>query len=246
VGGSSRLGHADYGVLLMTDIPYRSVLIVGAGTGISASLARALSAAGLRVGLAARNVKKLAALAGEAKAQTFAVDASDPAAVARMFEDADLQLGEIDVVVYNASTRTRGPIVDLNPEDVRLALEVSAFGGFLVVQQAARRMLPRSKGAILLTGASASVKGFALSAAFAMGKFALRGLAQSAARELGPKGIHVAHFVIDGGVRSATRPDSGDQMLDPDGIAQTYIDILRQPRNAWSFEVELRPWVESF
>jgi NAD(P)-dependent dehydrogenase (short-subunit alcohol dehydrogenase family) len=230
----------------MTDIPYRSVLIVGAGTGISASLARALSAAGLRVGLAARNVKKLAALAGEAKAQTFAVDASDPAAVARMFEDADLQLGEIDVVVYNASTRTRGPIVDLNPEDVRLALEVSAFGGFLVVQQAARRMLPRSKGAILLTGASASVKGFALSAAFAMGKFALRGLAQSAARELGPKGIHVAHFVIDGGVRSATRPDSGDQMLDPDGIAQTYIDILRQPRNAWSFEVELRPWVESF
>jgi NAD(P)-dependent dehydrogenase (short-subunit alcohol dehydrogenase family) len=230
----------------MTDIPYRSVLIVGAGTGISASLARALSAAGLRVGLAARNVKKLAALAGEAKAQTFAVDASDPAAVARMFEDADLQLGEIDVVVYNASTRTRGPIVDLNPEDVRLALEVSAFGGFLVVQQAARRMIPRGQGAILLTGASASVKGFALSAAFAMGKFALRGLAQSAARELGPKGIHVAHFVIDGGVRSATRPDSGDQMLDPDGIAQTYIDILRQPRNAWSFEVELRPWVESF
>jgi NAD(P)-dependent dehydrogenase (short-subunit alcohol dehydrogenase family) len=230
----------------MTEIPYRSVLIVGAGTGISASLARALSAAGLRVGLAARNVKKLAQLAGEAKAQTFAVDASDPAAVARMFEDADLQLGEIDVVVYNASTRLRGPIAELNPEDVRQALEVSAFGGFLVTQQAARRMTPRGQGAILLTGASASVKGFALSAAFAMGKFALRGLAQSAARELGPKGIHVAHFVIDGGVRSAMRPDSGDSMLDPDGIAQTYIDILRQPRNAWSFEVELRPWKETF
>jgi NAD(P)-dependent dehydrogenase (short-subunit alcohol dehydrogenase family) len=230
----------------MTDIPYRSVLIVGAGTGISASLARALSAAGLRVGLAARNVKKLAALAGEAKAQTFAVDASDPDAVARLFEDAELQLGEIDVVVYNASTRTRGPITELNPEDVRQALEVSAFGGFLVIQQAARRMTPRGHGAILLTGASASVKGFALSAGFAMGKFALRGLAQSAARELGPKGIHVAHFVIDGGVRSATRPDTGDRMLDPDGIAQTYIDILRQPRNAWSFEVELRPWVETF
>jgi NAD(P)-dependent dehydrogenase (short-subunit alcohol dehydrogenase family) len=230
----------------MTEIPYRSVLIVGAGTGISASLARALSAAGLRVGLAARDVKKLALLAGEAKAQTFAVDASDPAAVARLFEDADLQLGEIDVVVYNASTRLRGPIAELNPEDVRHALEVSAFGGFLVTQQAARRMTPRGQGAILLTGASASVKGFALSAAFAMGKFALRGLAQSAARELGPKGIHVAHFVIDGGVRSATRPDKGDSMLDPDGIAQTYVDILRQPRNAWSFEVELRPWVETF
>ena len=230
----------------MTDIPYRSALIVGAGPGLSASLARALSAAGLRIGLAARNTKKLAPLAAEAKAQTFAVDASDPAAVARPFEDADLQLGEIDVVVYNASTRRRGPIAELDPEDVRQALEVSAFGGFLVIQQAARRMIPREHGAILLTGASASIKGFALSAAFAMGKFALRGLAQSAARELGPKGIHVAHFLIDGGIRSATRPDIGDRTLDPDGIAQTYIDVLRQPRNAWSMEVELRPWVEAF
>ena len=230
----------------MTDIPYRSVLIVGAGSGISASLARSLSTAGLRVGLAARNVKKLAPLAAEAKAQTFAVDASDPAAVARLFEDADLKLGEIDVVIYNASTRVRGPIVELDPEDVRRSIEVSAFGGFLVTQQAARRMTPRGHGAILLTGASASLKGFALSAAFAMGKFALRGLAQSAARELGPKGIHVAHFVIDGGVRSASRPDEGDRTLDPDGIAQTYLDVLRQPRNAWSMEVELRPWVETF
>jgi NAD(P)-dependent dehydrogenase (short-subunit alcohol dehydrogenase family) len=230
----------------MTDIPYRSVLIVSAGSGISASLACSLSRAGLRVGLAARNVKKLAPLAAEAKAQTFAVDASDPAAVARLFEDADLKLGEIDVVIYNASTRVRGPIVELDPEDVRRSIEVSAFGGFLVTQQAARRMTPRGHGAILLTGASASLKGFALSAAFAMGKFALRGLAQSAARELGPKGIHVAHFVIDGGVRSALRPDEGDRTLDPDGIAQTYLDVLRQPRNAWSMEVELRPWVETF
>jgi NAD(P)-dependent dehydrogenase (short-subunit alcohol dehydrogenase family) len=230
----------------MTDIPYRSVLIVGAGSGISASLARSLSTAGLRVGLAARNVKKLAPLAAEAKAQTFAVDATDPAAVARLFEDADLKLGEIDVVIYNASTRVRGPIVELDPEDVRRSIEVSAFGGFLVTQQAARRMTPRGHGAILLTGASASLKGFALSAAFAMGKFALRGLAQSAARELGPKGIHVAHFVIDGGVRSASRPDEGDRTLDPDGIAQTYLDVLRQPRNAWSMEVEVRPWVETF
>jgi NAD(P)-dependent dehydrogenase (short-subunit alcohol dehydrogenase family) len=230
----------------MTEIPYRSVLIVGAGSGISASLARSLSKAGLRVGLAARNVKKLAVLAAEAKAQTFAVDASDPAAVARLFEDADLKLGEIDIVIYNASIRARGPIVELDPEDVRRSIEVSAFGGFLVVQQAARRMTPRGHGAILLTGASASLKGFALSAAFAMGKFALRGLAQSAARELGPKGIHVAHFVIDGGVRSETRPDEGDRTLDPDGIAQTYLAVLRQPRNAWSLEVELRPWVETF
>jgi len=230
----------------MNQIPYRSVLIVGAGSGISASLARSLSKAGLRVGIAARNVKKLAALAAEAKAQTFAVDASDPAAVARLFEDADLKLGEIDIVIYNASTRVRGPIVELDPEEVRRSIEVSAYGAFLVVQQAARRMTPRGHGAILLTGASASLKGFALSAAFAMGKFALRGLAQSAARELGPKGIHVAHFVIDGGVRSEMRPDVGDRTLDPNGIAQTYLDVLRQPRNAWSLEVELRPWVEAF
>ena len=231
---------------MMKELPYRTALIVGAGAGISASLARGLAAAGLKVGLAARNADKLAPLAAEIGAQTFAVDASDPAAVERLFTDADARLGEPDVVVYNASGRTRGPLVELDPQAVLKAITISAYGGFLVAQQAARRMTPRGKGAILLTGASASVKGFALSAAFAMGKFALRGLAQSAARELGPKGIHVAHFVIDGGVRSATRPDQGDNMLDPDAIAQTYIDVLRQPRSAWSLEVELRPWVETF
>ncbi len=233
----------------MTDIPYRTALIVGAGPGISASLARGLAAAGLRVGLAARNVDKLTTLAAETGAETFAVDASEPAAVARLFEDADMRLGEPDVVVYNASARAHGPIAELDPEAVRKAIEISAFGGFLVVQRAARRMIPHGRGAILLTGASASVKGYPLSAAFAMGKFALRGLAQSAARELGPKGIHVAHFVIDGGVRSARRPDPEDRpdsTLDPNGIAQTYLEVLRQPRSAWSLEVELRPWVETF
>jgi NAD(P)-dependent dehydrogenase (short-subunit alcohol dehydrogenase family) len=233
----------------MTDIPYRTALIVGAGSGISASVARGLAAAGLSVGLAARNIEKLAALAAETRAQTFAVDATDPAAVTRLFGEADTRLGEPDIVLYNASARAHGPIAELNPEAVRKAVEVSAFGGFLVVQQAARRMIPHGRGAILLTGASASVKGYPLSAAFAMGKFALRGLAQSTARELGPKGIHVAHFVIDGGVRSARRQDPADRpdsTLDPDAIAQTYLDVLRQPRSAWSLEVELRPWVETF
>jgi NAD(P)-dependent dehydrogenase (short-subunit alcohol dehydrogenase family) len=153
------------------------------------------------------------------------------------------------VVVYNASGRVRGAITDLDPEEVRRAIEVSAYGGFLVVQQAAKRLLPLGKGAILLTGATASVKGFALSSAFAIGKFGLRGLAQSAARELTPKGIHVAHFVIDGGVRSATRPDPADRpdsTLDPDAIAQSYLAVLAQPRSAWSWEVEVRPWVENF
>jgi len=230
----------------MATLPYGNALIVGAGPGISASLARLLSAAGLKVGLAARNTDKLSALAAQTGAKTFTVDASDPAGVARLFQEVDAQLGEPDVVVYNASTRARGPLADLDPEDVRKSIEVSAFGGFLVTQQAARRMISRGRGAILLTGASASVKGFAQSAPFAMGKFALRGLAQSAARELGPKGIHVAHFLIDGAVRSESRPDSGDKTLDPDGIAQAYVDVLRQPRSAWSFEVDLRPWGESF
>jgi NAD(P)-dependent dehydrogenase (short-subunit alcohol dehydrogenase family) len=233
----------------MTAIPYRTALIVGAGSGISASVGRALATAGLKVGLAARNIDKLAALAAEIGAERFAVDASDPAAVGHLFEQADARLGTPEVVLYNASARAHGPIAELDPEAVREAIEVSAYGGFLVVQQAARRMILQGRGAILLTGASASVKGYPFSAAFAMGKFALRGLAQSTARELGPKGLHIAHFVIDGGVRSGRRPDPADRpdsTLDPDGIAQTYLDILRQPRSAWSLEVELRPWVETF
>lgn len=230
----------------MTSLPYRSALIVGAGSGISASVARALAAQGVKVGLAARNTEKLAALAAETGAATFKVDASDPAAVAGLFDAADAKIGEPDVVVYNASGRLRGPIAELDPAGVAQALAVTAYGAFLVTQQAARRMLPHGRGAILLTGATAGIKGFALSAPFAMGKFALRGLAQSAAREFGPKGIHVAHFVIDGGVRSANRPDANDNTLDPDAIAQSYLDVLRQPRSAWSLEVELRPWVERF
>src|SRR6516225_2657893 len=206
----------------MTDIPYRTALIVGAGSGIGASFARALAKAGLRVGVAARSRDKLAALAAETGAQTFVVDAAVPADVARLFAEADDQLGEPEVVLYNASARAPGPIAELDPESVRKAVEIGAFGGFLTVREAARRMIPRGRGAILLTGASASVKGYPHSAAFAMGKFALRGLAQSTARELGPKGIHVAHFVIDGGVRSARRPDPADRpdsTLDPGGIA---------------------------
>ncbi|GJD53638.1 Sorbitol-6-phosphate 2-dehydrogenase [Methylobacterium crusticola] len=230
-------------------LPYRTALIVGAGAGISAALARALAAEGVRVGLAARDAGKLAPLAEETGALAFAADASDPAAVAALFREADDRLGEPDAVVYNASARAHGPLAELDPEAVRQALAVTAYGGFLVARQAARRMVPRGHGAILLTGATAGIKGFAHSAAFAMGKFALRGLAQSAARELGPKGIHVAHFVVDGGVRSARRPDPADRpdsTLTPEGVARAYVEVLRQPRDAWSMEVELRPWVETF
>jgi NAD(P)-dependent dehydrogenase (short-subunit alcohol dehydrogenase family) len=230
----------------------KSALIVGVGTGISASLARILSRDGYGLALAARKTDKLSALAGATGAKLVAADATVPADVKRLFVEIDTALGAPDVVVYNASYRTRGPLVELDPQEVERTMRVSAFGGFLVGQEAAGRMLARGSGTILFTGASASVKGYAQSAPFAMGKFALRGLAQSMARELGPKGIHVAHVVIDGGVRSVERGriEAGDtppdSLLDPDAIAETYLSIIKQPRSAWSMEVELRPWVERF
>jgi NAD(P)-dependent dehydrogenase (short-subunit alcohol dehydrogenase family) len=228
---------------------YKNALIVGAGEGLSASLARLLTRAGLRVSLAARSIEKLGALCSETGAQAYACNASDPDEVERLFGLVDREVGTPDVVVYNASARARGPFVDLVPAEVAHAIAVSAFGGFLVAQQAAKRMLPQKHGAILFTGASASVKGYPQSAPFAMGKFALRGLAQSMARELSPQGIHVAHFVIDGGIRSAARTepaDRPDSMLDPDAIALSYWNVLQQPRTAWTSELELRPWVEKF
>jgi NAD(P)-dependent dehydrogenase (short-subunit alcohol dehydrogenase family) len=231
------------------DFPYRSALIVGTGPGISASLARSLAGAGVQVALAARNVQKLDALVQDTGAQAFAADASDPASVAQLFDQVSQRIGGPEIVIYNAGARAHGALADLDPDTVQKAIAITAFGGFLVTRQAARRMLPQGRGAILLTGASASIKGFAHSASFAMGKFALRGLAQSAARELGPKGIHVVHFIIDGGVRAAHRPDPADtpdSTLDPDAIAQSYVAVLRQPRSAWSHEVDLRPWVERF
>ena len=233
----------------MPSVAYKNALIVGAGLGLSASLARLFAREGLTVALAARQTDKLAGLVKETGAAAFACDASKADDVARLFEDVEQRFGAPDVVVFNASGRARGALVDLDPADVERAIIVSAFGGFLVAQQAARRMIKAGSGAILFTGASASVKGFARSAAFAMGKFALRGLAQSMARELGPQGIHVAHFVIDGGIRNPGRtepPDRPDSLLDPDAIAATYLHALRQPRSAWSAEVELRPWVETF
>ena len=225
---------------------YKTALIVGAGDGLSASLARLLAQSQLSVALAARNPEKLSGLCAETGASAFACDAQDRAQVARLFEDVEEKLGPPDVVIYNASARARGPLTTLDPDDVRRTLLVSAFGAFLVAQRAVPAMLDKASGAILFTGASASVKGYAESAPFAMGKFALRGLAQSMARELSPKGIHVAHFVIDGQIRRRSDNDTRDSTLDPDAIAQTYVNVLMQPRSAWTSEVELRPWVERF
>jgi len=232
------------------EIPkYKTALIVGAGEGLSASLARLFARQDIRVALAARKIEKLGALCNETGARAYACDATEPGGVERLFGLVEREIGTPDLVVYNASGRARGAFVDLVPAEVAQAIMVSAFGGFLVAQQAVQRMLPNKHGAILFTGASASVKGYAQSAAFAMGKFGLRGLAQSLAREMSPQGIHIAHFVIDGGIRSTTRTepaDRPDSMLDPNAIALSYWNVLQQPRSAWTWEVELRPWVEKF
>jgi NAD(P)-dependent dehydrogenase (short-subunit alcohol dehydrogenase family) len=227
-----------------------TALIVGAGAGLSASLARLFAGEGMQVALAARNAGKLSPLADEIGGRAFACDAVDAAAVDRLFADTVDAIGVPDIVVYNPSARARGPIAELDRDAVRRSLMVSCYGGFLVGQAAARLMLERGAGTIQFTGASASVKGYPQSAPFAMGKFGLRGLAQSMARELAPKNIHVAHFVIDGGIgrendpRAAGRGEDG--LLDPDAIARTYLHVHRQHRSAWTWEVELRPWVETF
>jgi NAD(P)-dependent dehydrogenase (short-subunit alcohol dehydrogenase family) len=226
-------------------------LIVGAGPGLSASLARLLAKEGFRVALAARDPGKLAALAQETGALAIRCDATRAGEVEAAFAAVESRWGVPDLVVYNAAYRVRGPLVGLDPAEVERTLAVSAFGGFLVGQAAAKRMLARASGAVFFTGASASVKGYAESAPFAMGKFALRGLAQSMARELAPKGIHVAHFVIDGAIRSGPGDPRAtgrgeDALLAPDEIAKSYLAVYRQRRSAWSWEMELRPWVEKF
>jgi NAD(P)-dependent dehydrogenase (short-subunit alcohol dehydrogenase family) len=212
-------------------------LIVGAGQGLSGSLGRLLEREGFNVALAARNPDKL-----ETKGLALRCDATDRGQVEAAFAAVEAKWGAPDFVVYNASYRTRGPFAELDAKEVEKTLATTAYGGFLVAQAATRRMLPRGSGAIFFTGASASVKGYPNSAPFAMGKFALRGMAQSLARELAPKGIHVAHFVIDGQIGR----DADNTKLDPDEIARNYLHVYRQQRSAWTWEVELRPWVERF
>ena len=228
-----------------------TALIVGAGSGLSASLARLFAKEAMRVAVAARNTAKLDPLVKETGALALACDAAEPAQVEAMFGAVEAKWGVPELVVYNAGYRVRGPFVGLDPKEVERTIRVTGYAGFLVAQAAAKRMLARGSGAIFFTGASASVKGYAESAPFAMGKFALRGLAQSMARELAPKGIHVAHFVIDGGIsREGGDPRAGergaDGMLLPDEIAKNYLHLYRQNRSAWTWEIELRPWVERF
>ena len=229
-------------------------LIVGVGSGNSASFARALAADGYQVVLAARNIDKLESLCDAIGARAMRCDASSAESVAELFADMRQEIGIAEVVLYNPSAYTAGPITNLDPDLVLDSYLQTAFGGFLVAQQAAIGMKQIGHGAIFFTGATASVKGFPNFAPFAMGKFALRGLAQSLARELGPQNIHVAHFIIDGGIASPGRDldsetpasNADDSQLEPDAIAQTYMALLKQHRSAWAHEIDLRPWVESF
>jgi NAD(P)-dependent dehydrogenase (short-subunit alcohol dehydrogenase family) len=223
-------------------------LIVGSGPGLSASLARLFKTDGMQVALAARNVAKLNGLVKEIDGRAYTCDASSPSDVKKLFQAVNQDFGDPNLVVYNASGRVRGPITELDPDAVRETILITCYGGFLIGQEAAKRMVQAGNGTILYTGASASVKGYANSPAFAMGKMGLTGLVQSMARELQPRNIHVAQVVIDGGItnpeRAATRGPDG--CLDPDAIAQTYLHLHRQQRSAWASHIELRPWSEKF
>ena len=231
-------------------MPDGVALIVGAGVGLSAALARQCAERGMSVQLVARNTGKLAQLAEEIGAGVHACDVSDPGQVSALFIALDEEPCAPSLVVYNPSYRQRAPFIELDADEVYKTLMITCYGGFLVGQEAAKRMLSVGRGSILFTGASASVKGYKNSAPFAMGKFGLRGLAQSMARELAPQNIHVAHFVIDGGIKAhndlRAEARGENALLDPNAIADTYLHIHDQPRSAWTWEVELRPWMEYF
>ncbi len=229
-----------------------TALVVGAGDNLGSAIARRFAREGMHV-VASRRRGDLSALtaaitAAGGQATAIHSDARDEAAVRELVEATE-RIGPMAACIFNVGGNVRFPIAETTTRVYRKVWEMCALAGFLVGREAAAPMRGRGAGTILFTGASASVKGYPQSATFAMGKFALRGLAQSIARELHPKGIHVAHFVIDGAIRNPGRTepaDAPDSMLDPDAIARSYLQVLRQDRSAWTHEVELRPWVEKF
>ena len=230
-----------------------TALIIGVGPGLSASLARKLSLRGHDLVLVSRDTADLLPLAKETGARLVTADAATTEGADQIFEAVDAMPSSLGIAVYNPSARVRGPITEVDRDGVLDGLRVTAYGAFLMAQAAARRMIPLAADgqpcAMLFTGASAGVKGYPQSASFAMGKFALRGLCQSLARELHPQGIHIGHVVIDGAIRSPGQPgdpERPDRMLEPDATADSYLHLLDQPRSAWSWEIEVRPWVETF
>lgn len=224
-------------------------VVVGVGPGLGASLGRRFAAEGMRVALAARRRERLEPMLADmhGRGAAYACDATREADVAALFQAVRRDLGEPDLVVFNASGRVRKPLIEIEVAELEAAWRGACLGGFIVGREAARVMLPRGRGTILFTGATASVKGYAQSAGFAIGKFGLRGLAQSMARELGPQGLHVAHVIVDGSILPMARREAGpDDRLNPDAIADTYWHLHRQDRSAWAQEIDLRPWVERF
>lgn len=231
-----------------------AVLVVGAGPGLGAAVARRFAQAGLPVAVSTRTqrtVDDVASAIGSAggKAKAYAADATDEDAVISLFDRVESDLGPVEVVVYNAGAFTHSSVIETSADVFKDSWRIGCFGGFLVAREAARRMLPRNQGTILITGATAALRGSANFVNLAVGKFGLRALAQSMARELGPEGIHVAHVVIDGVIGVEQRDptaESPDDLLSPDAIAQTYFELYAQHRSAWTLEVDLRPWVERF
>ncbi len=221
-----------------------SVLIVGVGSGLSASLARLCASKSMKIVLAARNIEKLEDLINETNADAYACDSSNIESVENLFKEMDKKIGTPNLVIYNPSARIKGGITELDAKKTQDAINVTCFGAFLVAKEAAKRMIKRKSGSIFFTGASAGIKGFANSSVFAMGKFGLRGLAQSLARELHPQNIHIGHFIIDGAI--GRKPFGTYETINPDLIAKTYLEFHNQDKSAWSWEIELRTSVEKF
>ena len=237
-------------------------LVVGAGDGLGSAVARAFAAEGLTICITrrARNLDRLEALADEIRAaggeaHAFGCDAREEAEVVALFDRIEAEIGPLEVVVFNIGANVRFPIVETTARVFTKVWEMACFGGFLTGREAARVMAPRGRGTLIFTGATASVRGREGFAAFAAAKAGLRALAQSLARELGPQGVHVAHVVIDGAVDGTfIRSIRGevddllarDSILKPADIAAAYVQLHRQPRSAWTHEMDLRPWSETW
>jgi NAD(P)-dependent dehydrogenase (short-subunit alcohol dehydrogenase family) len=246
----------------MTDTKKRSCLVVGAGDATGAAIARAFAREGLIACLTRRprHGGELEALAASIRAEgreahALPADAREEDAMIALFDKIETEIAPLEVVVFNIGANVRFDIAETTAQVYRKVWEMAAFAGFLTGREAAKRMTPRGRGAILFTGATASLRGAAGFSAFAGAKHALRALAQSMARELGPKNIHVAHVVIDGAIDTdfiaGIAPDIAalrgeDAILSPDAIAENYVHLWKQPRTAWTHELDLRPWKEKW
>jgi NAD(P)-dependent dehydrogenase (short-subunit alcohol dehydrogenase family) len=230
--------------------------VVGVGPGLGAALARRFARGGYAVALMARRAEALQDVERDitsagGKAASFAADASDPASVAAAFAAVRARLGDPEVLVYNASAFVPGGVLELTPEQFEGCWRVSCFGAFAAAREVVPAMVTKGRGTILLTGATAGMRGSANFSALAVGKFGLRALGQSLARELHPKGIHVAHVIVDGQIdtpriRSMIPGRPTHTLLDPEGIAETYWQLHRQGPTTWTQELDLRPAVEKF